>query len=353
MRAHLPERHFFGNALKKNDSMIDEGASATEVPALVTIILPVFDVEDYLTLAVRSAHAQDWPMIELIAIDDGSRDRSAAILANLKKEWTGKGRVMRVIRQKNQGASAARNVGLEAANGDFVCFLDADDMIGPTLVSSMVAALEADSSLRLAAPGARYIDETGSPIGVLSSPRKPRYTAQELIVHGPIQTATGVMTRAEFADQTGLFDLSLSGCIDLDWFVRLVAGHGAAAAALPDVVIEYRKRSGQITADWRRMRDNWRKVLGKMAAAGFELSDAQHRRAEARNRIFWATIAYQTGDYSAARSLVASAWQKDPWRTLRDPLGRMRTLAVLASFLPEKQHAALARIFDHVMRSRQ
>ncbi|MEM7721277.1 MAG: glycosyltransferase family 2 protein [Pseudomonadota bacterium] len=321
---------------------------------LVSIILPAYNVADYVAEAVMSAHTQDWPRIELICIDDGSTDGTAAVLHRCADIWTTPDRVMQIVSQTNQGAASARNRGLEEAQGAFICFLDGDDVMQPKLITSMVDILRSDPSVQLAAPSLRYVDATGAPIGITSHHRKRRFNAQTLVVDGPIQSATGVTTTADAARRAGPFDTALRGCIDLDWFVRLLAETGGVAQIAPDLLADYRKRPDQITSEWRRMRENWEVVVAKMARAGHDLSPVQTRSARARNNIFWATVAYQSGEFSQARRLVWQAWRHAPGQTLRDAHARIRTLAVLASLLPASVHLALQRrAAGQMLRSKQ
>ena len=310
---------------------------------LVSVVLPVFDVAPYLEACVGSAHDQDWPDLDLIAVDDGSRDGGGPLLDALAARWSRPGRSMRVVHQQNAGAAAARNAGLELVRGDYVCFLDGDDRLHPTAVSRLVQTLHDDLALALAAPRWRYVDAAGRPTGTFSTARRARYDSGGLVVDGPIDSASGVMVPATVARETGPFDTELSGCIDLDWFVRAVAGRGAAAAILPEPLVDYRKRPGQITSDWRRMRDNWETVVAKMARTQAALSPGQLRAARSRNAIFYATVAYQAGSYADARALVWRSWRLDPRFALRDPHARVRTLAACASLLPTGLHAALRK----------
>ena len=104
---------------------------APRLNPLVSVIMPVFNVESYVAQAVRSILAQTWTDFELIAIDDGSTDGSIAILeANCGDDPR-----VRIFRQENRGLSAARNVGLRKASGRFVYFFDSDDVLDPDALS--------------------------------------------------------------------------------------------------------------------------------------------------------------------------------------------------------------------------
>lgn len=105
---------------------------------LVSIILPVYNVEKYVQICLDSISGQTYPNIEVILVDDGSSDRSGLIC----DEYATKGKRVKVIHQKNAGVSSARNRGMEVAVGDYICFADSDDILMPDYVSYLVGLLE-------------------------------------------------------------------------------------------------------------------------------------------------------------------------------------------------------------------
>ena len=105
----------------------------TERPYL-SVIVPVYNVEAYVERCVRSLLEQDFPDFELLLVDDGSRDRSGA-LCDALAECDGR---IRVFHKENGGVSFARNVGLDAARGEWVAFVDSDDWVKPGYLSALV-----------------------------------------------------------------------------------------------------------------------------------------------------------------------------------------------------------------------
>ena len=99
-----------------------------------SIIVPVYNVEQYLGRCLESLLAQDYADYEVVCVNDGSTDGSRAILA----EWESRMPRMRVIDRENGGLSAARITGLEAATGDYIVFVDSDDWVEPTMLCSLV-----------------------------------------------------------------------------------------------------------------------------------------------------------------------------------------------------------------------
>lgn len=111
---------------------------STDTAPTASIIIPVHNVEEYLREALDSALGQDHPQLEIIVVDDGSTDSSPAII----QEYVDAGHPLIVISQQNRGLSAARNVGLERATGEWIQFLDSDDVLLPGAISAAVAAAE-------------------------------------------------------------------------------------------------------------------------------------------------------------------------------------------------------------------
>ena len=105
---------------------------------LISVIMPVYKVEKYLPESIESVLNQDHKHLELILIDDGSPDRSGQIC----DEYAAKDSRVRVIHQKNGGAAAAKNAGLRAANGTYLCFVDSDDYLEPNVYAYMLKVLQ-------------------------------------------------------------------------------------------------------------------------------------------------------------------------------------------------------------------
>lgn len=103
-----------------------------------SVIIPVYNVAPYLRECLDSVVSQTYPDWEAICVDDGSTDGSAAIL----DEYAGRDTRFKVIHQKNSGVSAARNAAMDASIGEWICFLDADDVWSPVLLESVAEAQE-------------------------------------------------------------------------------------------------------------------------------------------------------------------------------------------------------------------
>jgi GT2 family glycosyltransferase len=122
--------------------------------ALVSIVIPAHNSARWLAATLESALAQTWPHQEIIVVDDGSTDGTAAVARSFAA------RRVQVLTQPNRGAAAARNTGLARARGDYVQFLDADDLLAPDKLERQVRLLQAAGDDCIASCAwSRFIDD--------------------------------------------------------------------------------------------------------------------------------------------------------------------------------------------------
>ncbi len=121
--------------------------SGKERQILISVIVPVYNVVDYLQRCVDSIRNQTYPNLEIILVDDGSTDKSGALAEKMAME----DRRIRVFHKENGGASSARNLGISMAEGDYIGFVDGDDYIEPKMYERLL-----DAALRRASHGADF-----------------------------------------------------------------------------------------------------------------------------------------------------------------------------------------------------
>ena len=105
--------------------------------ALISVIIPVYNTEKYLEMCIESVLSQTYKNIEIILIDDGSNDKSPEICDKYADEYTN----IKVCHKKNEGVSVARNTGIEMASGEYLMFLDSDDLYEPDAVRRLYSAI--------------------------------------------------------------------------------------------------------------------------------------------------------------------------------------------------------------------
>lgn len=193
-------------------------------PAPVAAIVPVFDGARWVRRAIASIQAQTLPPAELLAVDDGSRDDSAAVLAAIPG--------VRLLRQENRGVAAARNAGVAASTSPFLAFLDQDDVWAPEKLARQLAALEAD-------PGAGFClahQVLRLAPGVTEAPAWVRPGQLDGPILGYLPGT--LVVRREAWEVVGPFDEAIrSGADDSEWFFR-ARDRGVRHLVVEEVLLE-------------------------------------------------------------------------------------------------------------------
>ena len=145
---------------------------------LVSIIIPVYQVEKYLDKCIASVVGQTYQNLQIILIDDGSTDRSPAICDN----WKEQDPRITVIHQPNGGLSQARNAGLKIATGEFVGFVDSDDWIEPLMIETLLSALQVtDADIAVGGFEGFAEDSKSIPYAKAKSTKRRLYSTEEAL----------------------------------------------------------------------------------------------------------------------------------------------------------------------------
>jgi hypothetical protein len=214
----------------------------TVLNRVVTVVIPCFNHGSWLGEAIASVRAQVYGPIETIVVDDGSTDKTAAVSAAHPE--------VRYIWQSNQGLSAARNAGLAAATGNFVCFLDADDVLRPDAIARGVEALEANESWAFVYGGHVGVKADRTLIWETRvDPGQASYHA--LLRANFIAMHATVLYRREILQKAGGFDVKLRAAEDYEVYLRLARSHPFGCHG--GVIAEYRRHDDNMSSDPMRM----------------------------------------------------------------------------------------------------
>jgi len=226
---------------------------------MVSIIIPSYNYASYLPEAIRSALAQTHRPIEVIVVDDGSTDDTPQVAASF-------GDAIRYIRQPNAGLSAARNRGIAEATGDLLVFLDADDILDPTMVERSLAAwAQLRPQPALVAHIPRRVDEQCTPMPDPGLPLAANrdYSQLELLIKNRFPP-TLLASRAAI-QALGGFDTNFRASEDRDMWVRLAHHH--RIHCLASDLSSKRCHSSNMSGDWRRQDAGIRLVFAKARRA--------------------------------------------------------------------------------------
>ena len=203
----------------------------------VSVVMPAKNAGAHIREAIASVLAQGAEVAELIVIDDGSTDDTAAIVGSF-----GESRI-RLVANEASGVSAARNLGARLAAENWLMFLDADDRLRPDAIATLLAAAKASPQAVLIYGDYDVIDDAGRPIGrrsMLAGRNKPSGEVLERLAAGNFIVNGGVLiVRADVFRAAGGFDQSLRYCEDWHCWCRLAAvGHFHFVRA---IVLDYRR----------------------------------------------------------------------------------------------------------------
>lgn len=220
---------------------------------LVSVIVPAFNVKTFIAEAISSVEAQEYPAVEVIVIDDGSRDGTADFVEQNFPD-------VRLFRKENGGSATARNVGLREARGDFIAFLDADDVWLPGKLKAQVEYFEAHPDIAMLGTGfapwmADASGRFGDPMALAAGnanispgtidPESSGWGYHRMLLDNYVWTTT-VMMRRSLVDRIGFFDETLRLGQDYDLFLR--ASRETEIHVLKGIYAVYRQHPGSAIA---------------------------------------------------------------------------------------------------------
>jgi glycosyltransferase involved in cell wall biosynthesis len=279
-------------------------------PPRVSVVIPTYDRARLVCEAIDSALAQEGVALEVVVVDDGSRDDTPAVLA---ARYGADPRV-RVVRQANAGTASARNAGNDLARGEYVSPFDSDDLMKPGRLAKMAAALDAHPEADLVIADSEF---SGNPAwagkSAFRDSRRPPPTSLQDLCDGSTTSPSTFVLRAAAAKALR-FEDGRTYCEDVEFLFRFFDS-GRRAVLLPEVLTV--RRFG---------------VGGAGAAPNMTASDAVARRAHlvlqeawvhraarprsARARLSrrWAKFYEGIGDPRSARPHLWAWWRREPWQ---------------------------------------
>ena len=277
---------------------------------LVSIVIPTYNRAHLLGQAIHSALAQTYAPVEVIVVDDGSTDDTAAVVA-------GFGDRVRYVAIANGGSSVARNAGLEAARGEFIALLDDDDLLEPGLVAQAVDVLRERPAAGMVYTSFVMVDADNQPLATHHLSAEGR-VYRRFLLRCKV-SLSGVVLRKETVQRTGTFDPALRMGQDRDYWLR-VAKHDEVAV-LSEPLVRVRAHASNKPRDPALIHDVFNRIADKHFAPGHKLGRWFERRVYAR-------IEFEAGHYALQYApdnlaLAAAYWRAGVIRWPLDPLGML------------------------------
>ncbi|MGV0026055.1 glycosyltransferase family 2 protein [Phormidesmis priestleyi] len=295
----------------------------------VSVIMPVYNVEQYVAETIRSVLAQTHTNFEFLIIDDESPDRSVEICHQFKDPR------IRIIHQKNRGLAGARNTGIRHAQGDYIALLDSDDLWLPEKLEKLVDHLERSPQVGVTFSRSAFIDESGNPLGTYQMPKLRGITASYLMCRNPIGNGSAPLIRRQVFEEIKYsanlygdaeefyFDDQFRQSEDIECWIRIVLQTQWQIEGIPDALTLYRVNSESLSANVMKQLDSWEKVIAKTRTYAPQVVDQWESTARAYQLRYLARrcVRMQNGTLAVKlfhRSLL-TRWQiliEEPRKTL-------------------------------------
>lgn len=313
----------------------------------MSVVMPAYNVAPFILESVQSVLGQTFRDLELIVVDDGSHDGTADQLLSVKDSR------LQIIRQANGGSSSARNSGIEFGTGEYIGFIDADDLWLPNKLEAHISFLERHPEVDLTFSRSELIDEDGKATGRTSARVSGGVSFKDLLTENVVNNGSAVVMRRKALDQAGHFDAELKACVDWDLWLRVAMLRPSNTFCLDGLFTKYRMRSGQITKDWRRMEAAWRQMFAKVHNVAGAQVEIIANEARARFYRYLAYIAYENLEYANSARLLRRALGFSALKIASDRRTWVLTSALIArGILPGRVHSACDAM-ARKLRSRQ
>jgi glycosyltransferase involved in cell wall biosynthesis len=222
---------------------------------LVSVIIPAYNCARYLPDAIASALQQTHPRVEIVVVNDGSPDNTDEVVQPYLDRIT-------YIKQENRGLSAARNVGFRASHGEFVCFLDTDDILLPDKFTLQLSKFEREPDLGVVISGYVDVEEDGQTEILAVKKNWDRDALERMFNHEVFPPHTAVIRRSVL-EASPLFpeDIDTNESQE-DWQLWLdMALNGVKFSSVPESTCKYRNRPGSIRTNPLKHFDGARRVV--------------------------------------------------------------------------------------------
>lgn len=287
----------------------------------LSVIIPVYNSESSVAETLRSVLAQTYRDLEIIIVDDGSTDKSIDICKQFQDER------IRIIHQQNRGLAGARNTGIRQARGEYLAFVDSDDLWLPEKLAKHLEHFERSPEVGVSFSRSSLIDDQGKPLGIYQMPKLTDITPEYLFCRNPISNGSSVVIRRAVLDtikfQENLygevedfyFDDSFRQSEDIECWLRIALQTTWKIEGIPEALTLYRVNMGGLSANVLKQYESWERILVKTQAYNPEFIERWGNRAKAYQLRYLARRATRGRSPAMAVNLLHQA-VKLHWRIL-------------------------------------
>ena len=242
---------------------------------LVSIVTPAYNAAAFLSDTIRSVQQQSYKRWEMLVIDDGSTDETAAVV----QQWAAKDERIRLISQANSGVSAARNKGVGEAKGELIAFLDADDRWLPDKLTAHVEFMQSHPQASASFARAELIHYDGTTTHRRTNNFAERVAAPSILYTNPTITTSNIVIRKPTFKALGGFDESMRHDEDVELLFRLARQPEFALMGIDRILLQYRLCEDGLSSNLAKMEAGWIALMEKARQSAPSLIEQHYKDA--------------------------------------------------------------------------
>ena len=307
----------------------------------ISVIIPAYNAEKTIKETIESVLSQTFSQFEIIVINDGSQDKTLEVVSHILDPR------LKVFSYPNAGVSVSRNRGLSQSAGDYVSFLDADDIWTPDKLEAQLKALQANPPAAVAYSWTNWIDESGQFLRPGGHIIANGNVYEKLLLRDFVESGSNPLIRSEALAKVGGFDKSLALAADWDTWLRLAACSQFVCVPSPQIL--YRVSPNSMSSNVWKMEAESRRILER-AFAQAPVSIQHLKREILASRYQYLTLKAIEGPPERSRGLVAArfflqAVRNNPAWLQRTQLMLIVLLKItIATLLPPRQAQSLLNV---------
>ena len=308
----------------------------------VSVVIPAYNVAAFIEDAINSVLGQTYHDFEVVVVDDGSPDETASIVKRFDDPR------IRLVSQSNRGLSGARNTGIRYAQGEYVAFLDADDLWRPEKLEEHVRHLDNNPEIGVSYSTSQFIDEDGALLNLFQKPKLAGIDGADLLLRNPVGNGSAPVIRMaalediEYADtrygqlEPHYFDPDFKQSEDIECWVRIATTTKWRFEGIGLPLTLYRINPDGLSASVVRQQASWEAFVEKARGYAPALIAEWGTLARAYQCRYLARRAVWSREPALARQLLKQAFEADRRLLFFEPARTVATTVAvtLQSLLP-------------------
>jgi glycosyltransferase involved in cell wall biosynthesis len=323
--------------------------------SLVSVVVPAYNVEQYIEECLNSILAQTYRNFEVLVINDGSTDGTEEKVSAFRD------RRIILINQRNRGLAGARNTGARRACGEYVAFLDSDDRWHPDKLKLHVEHLDNNPMVGVSYSQSAFINAQGMPMRYRQRPKLKGISSKDVFLRNPVGNGSAPVLRSKTLQDIAYvpdgdlslaeyyFDESFRQSEDIECWLRIALTTDWKFEGIGLPLTEYRVNDGGLSAALDKQLASWERVVAKTSIYAGDFVAKNVDAARAYQLRYLARRAVRSNDPIRALSLISRSMISYPGILLEEPGRTLATLlaAILRGVMPEVGYSKLEGLAMH------